>query len=324
MPKKKHTPQAAVDLEATAELPMMEFTPPAIVSREDEMFTKTDVYPADISSATVGEFEATLRDIEGRLQRRNEQVAKLTQELILAQQSEDDLATELAALQQSAGERETRLHAQVQMLEQQLLDLRRNQGLSASAHLHLEADLAEYRRRSERQLELLVTQQGYSNLRESMLVELEAPLPGERRKQQALSQQESAARQRNSFEADIQASASLYEETHDSLQPVNPVTAERRQTKHALLRRTPAGDATFNVGRRTTVGRTPENDIQIDESAVSRNHAVLLADDNQCVIEDLNSTNGVKVNGRRVDRKLLHDGDTIIIGTAELTYQLRA
>jgi chromosome segregation ATPase len=68
------------------------------------------------------------------------------------------------------------------------------------------------------------------------------------------------------------------------------------------------------LGRRTTIGRTPDNDIQIDAGYVSRHHAVILAGAQHCIIEDLNSMNGVLVNGRRITRHALRDGDVIAIG----------
>lgn len=75
------------------------------------------------------------------------------------------------------------------------------------------------------------------------------------------------------------------------------------------------------LGRRTTIGRTPDNDIQIDASYISRHHAVILGSSLQCVIEDLNSTNGVLVNGRRINRQLLQDGDNVTIGKAVFRFQ---
>ena len=54
------------------------------------------------------------------------------------------------------------------------------------------------------------------------------------------------------------------------------------------------------LGRKTSIGRTPDNDLQIDAKFISRHHAVILAGPAHTIIEDLNSTNGVLVNGRRI------------------------
>lgn len=75
------------------------------------------------------------------------------------------------------------------------------------------------------------------------------------------------------------------------------------------------------LGRRTCIGRTPDNDIQIDASYVSRHHAVILASAQHCIIEDLNSMNGVLVNGRRISRHALRDGDTVTIGKSVFRFR---
>jgi chromosome segregation ATPase len=77
------------------------------------------------------------------------------------------------------------------------------------------------------------------------------------------------------------------------------------------------------LGRKTTVGRTPDNDLQIDAKFISRNHAVILAGPNHTIIEDLNSTNGIAVNGKRVTRHTLRDGDNVAIGKTTFRFAVR-
>ena len=77
------------------------------------------------------------------------------------------------------------------------------------------------------------------------------------------------------------------------------------------------------LGRKTTVGRTPDNDLQIDAKFISRNHAVILAGPNHTIIEDLNSTNGVAVNGKRITRHTLRDGDNVAIGKTSFRFAVR-
>lgn len=69
-----------------------------------------------------------------------------------------------------------------------------------------------------------------------------------------------------------------------------------------------------------TVGRRPDNDVQIDNLAVSGRHARILTIVNDSFIQDLDSTNGTYVNGDRVTKQALHDGDVITIGKHQLTY----
>jgi hypothetical protein len=77
------------------------------------------------------------------------------------------------------------------------------------------------------------------------------------------------------------------------------------------------------LGRKTSIGRTPDNDLQLDAKFISRHHAVILAGPANTVIEDLNSTNGVQVNGRRVTRQSLRDGDQIAIGRVHYRFVVR-
>jgi len=74
---------------------------------------------------------------------------------------------------------------------------------------------------------------------------------------------------------------------------------------------------THVLGRRTRIGRAPGCEIQIDSSSVSRHHALILVGMREVIVEDLNSTNGVLVNGRKVARQLLSDGDQLTIGEAQ-------
>jgi hypothetical protein len=77
------------------------------------------------------------------------------------------------------------------------------------------------------------------------------------------------------------------------------------------------------LGRRTTMGRTPDNDLCIESESVSRHHAVALQTPGGTVIEDLNSTNGVFVNGHRVSRRVLMAGDLVTIGTASFRFLVK-
>jgi pSer/pThr/pTyr-binding forkhead associated (FHA) protein len=75
----------------------------------------------------------------------------------------------------------------------------------------------------------------------------------------------------------------------------------------------------LRVGR-IIVGRTPDNDLQIDSRFVSRHHCQIITTPNSCVIEDLNSTNGIYVRSKRVRRHYLNDGEVVLIGKHELIY----
>ncbi|WP_284207443.1 FHA domain-containing protein, partial [Chitiniphilus shinanonensis] len=74
------------------------------------------------------------------------------------------------------------------------------------------------------------------------------------------------------------------------------------------------------VRDRTTVGRRPSNDIQIENLAVSGEHAMFNRVGRDVFIEDLGSTNGTLVNGKPVQRQLLNDGDEIVVGKYQLKF----
>jgi general secretion pathway protein A len=73
---------------------------------------------------------------------------------------------------------------------------------------------------------------------------------------------------------------------------------------------------------RFVLGRTADNDIQLDSRFVSRHHAQLTIGSRTAVIEDLNSTNGIYFGGRRVKRRSLKDGEAFVIGEHELLYRV--
>ncbi|HEV7986155.1 MAG TPA: FHA domain-containing protein, partial [Steroidobacteraceae bacterium] len=93
---------------------------------------------------------------------------------------------------------------------------------------------------------------------------------------------------------------------------------------HLLTRTDGATGIVHLLGRRTTIGRTPDNDVHIDAEFISRHHAVALRAGTKTVIEDLNSTNGTYVNGQRVSRRTLKDGDLVALGTTEFRFSIKA
>ncbi len=72
---------------------------------------------------------------------------------------------------------------------------------------------------------------------------------------------------------------------------------------------------------RLTIGRTPDNDIQLNAPFISRRHAVVQTDGDATRVIDWGSKNGVYVNNARVSEQSLKSGDKVMIGTAEFTYE---
>jgi len=111
--------------------------------------------------------------------------------------------------------------------------------------------------------------------------------------------------------------------------PVEPTPAARAAAAHAgarvLGRVLVAADGRtvqevpLRLGR-LIIGRTPDNDVQIDSRFISRHHCQVITTLNSCVVEDLNSTNGIYVKSNRVRRHYLNDGDVVLVGKHELIY----
>jgi pSer/pThr/pTyr-binding forkhead associated (FHA) protein len=91
----------------------------------------------------------------------------------------------------------------------------------------------------------------------------------------------------------------------------------------ALVVRSGGGRAgeTFPLGtEETTIGRSPDCDIFLDDVTVSRRHGVIKRKSNQLEIEDLGSLNGTFLNRRRIESGALSDGDELQIGKYKLTF----
>jgi pSer/pThr/pTyr-binding forkhead associated (FHA) protein len=78
--------------------------------------------------------------------------------------------------------------------------------------------------------------------------------------------------------------------------------------ENKLVKEVPVG------GRPVTIGRAPDNDLSVDNLAVSNYHAKIYYEAGRMVIEDLDSLNGTFVNDLRIERATLHDGDKVHVG----------
>jgi hypothetical protein len=76
------------------------------------------------------------------------------------------------------------------------------------------------------------------------------------------------------------------------------------------------------LARRTRIGRASGCELQIEAQSISRHHAIVLTGPRGAIIEDTNSTNGVFVNGLKVTRQLLRDGDAVTIGDVKFRFSI--
>jgi chromosome segregation ATPase len=103
----------------------------------------------------------------------------------------------------------------------------------------------------------------------------------------------------------------------------SPISGATPEFSAELIRVDGDRPVTHVLSRRTRIGRAAGCELQIESNSVSRHHAMVLVGPREAIIEDLNSTNGVVVNGRKVSRHLLSDGDAVAIGDIQFRYLAR-
>ncbi len=103
-----------------------------------------------------------------------------------------------------------------------------------------------------------------------------------------------------------------------------PVEVEPRSSRPCLepsvSRAAGAHETTHVLQARLRIGRGEDNDIVVDDLSVSRQHAVMRLSGGRFEIRDLKSANGTFVNGRRIDRAVLDDGDLVEIGRHDFRF----
>jgi hypothetical protein len=104
-------------------------------------------------------------------------------------------------------------------------------------------------------------------------------------------------------------------------QPTEAVVPEDLGMEREVVTLTVNGERHEIDQRRVVIGRSRDCDIQLSDSNVSRRHAELRQEGATYWIVDLDSTNGVVVNGRRQARAKLQDGDTITLGATDLAFE---
>jgi hypothetical protein len=104
------------------------------------------------------------------------------------------------------------------------------------------------------------------------------------------------------------------------VQPTQAVSAQELGVEPEVVTLTFEGGVREVRQRRVVIGRSRDCDVQLNDANASRRHAELRQEGASYWVVDLGSTNGMEVNGKRVKRAKLRDGDTITIGSTELTF----
>lgn len=205
------------------------------------------------------------------------------------------------------------------------------QARESSQARQIETQLAQLGQQQEELSALRATDEaaragiGMFEQQQQRIVELEGELADTRELAQSLEQRLQALEEQNQrLETEARASVSLLGNLQQDIvrlgredtgvRPALKLVSSSQVPARFLVSEEDGKEVERALGRRTSIGRTPDNDIQIDAGYVSRHHAVILASTQHCIIEDLNSMNGVLVNGRRITRHALRDGDIVTIG----------
>ena len=119
----------------------------------------------------------------------------------------------------------------------------------------------------------------------------------------------------------------IYRPDAPPARPVETAAVSAEDAERLGLARTPpgalvvAGERRELTKRRVVLGRSRDCDITLDDANVSRRHAEVRLEEGAYWIEDLGSTNGVELNGKRVERARLEDGDRLVLGKTPLTFE---
>jgi hypothetical protein len=106
--------------------------------------------------------------------------------------------------------------------------------------------------------------------------------------------------------------------------PTQAASLEELEVERELVTLTFDGTRHEVKQRRVVIGRSRDCDIQLSDANVSRRHAELRQEGASYWIVDLGSTNGIEVNGKRVKRAKLSDGDTITLGSTDVRFGVEA
>jgi hypothetical protein len=123
--------------------------------------------------------------------------------------------------------------------------------------------------------------------------------------------------------ADLEPGATMIYKPQTA-QPTQAVSAAELGVEQELVTLSWNGDSLQVKQPRIVIGRSRDCDVQLADANVSRRHAELRQEGASYWIVDLGSTNGIEVNGKRVKRAKLRSGDTITLGSTEVTFAREA
>jgi predicted nucleic acid-binding Zn-ribbon protein len=259
---------------------------------------------ADVSNlrASMRRRDAHVAILEADLQARQERINSLSVRLTEALASQEPHVPQLRAEISARDERLRVLSAELAAAQARTLELKDDLEVAEENICNLEIEVRDKTRKVEEAN--VIVEEWRAVIAES---------------QQSLLQRDSRIQQ---LEADLEKRIAIAAASDSAAMTGEEIALEG--PARVLIRTDGNTDFVHVLARRTRIGRGSDNEIVLDTKHVSRYHAVLLAGPVNTSIEDLNSTNGVFVNGKRVARQVLKDGDRVTIGRTQYRYTVRS
>jgi len=257
--------------------------------------------------------DAEAANLRATLERRDTRIAMLEADLAARHERATVLSGRLTEAMALADPLAPALRSQLSSYEQQIRDLQKELAAAQSLATEKDADL-QVAEESIRHLEMEVRDKSGKLEEASVTVEEWRAVIAE--SQRSILQRDNRIQQ---LEADLDRRVAVIADS--AAQTGEEVALEG--PARLLIRTDGNTDFVHVLGRRTRIGRGPDNELVLDTKHISRYHAVLLAGPAYTSIEDLNSTNGVFVNGKRVSRQALKDGDRVTVGRTQFRFSVR-
>jgi hypothetical protein len=253
-------------------------------------------------------------NLRATVARRNSQIATIEADLVARQQRETRINAQLALALASTDPHVPQLRGELAARDEHIAQLKADLELARAHAAEKDQDL-EVAEESIRNLEIEVRDKTGKLEEANVTVEEWRAVIAE--SQRSILQRDSRIQQ---LETDLDKRAAV---ANDSAAQTGEEVALEGPAR-VLIRTDGNTDFVHVLGRRTRIGRGSDNEMVLDTKHVSRYHAVLLAGPVHTSIEDLNSTNGVFVNGKRISRQALKDGDRVTVGRTQFRYTVRS
>jgi len=254
-------------------------------------------------------------NLRASLARRNAQIATLEADLAARQQREAQISARLADALASTDPYVPHLRTEIHAREEQIRLLKLDVDIARSHATEKDHDL-QIAEESIRNLEIEVRDKTSKLEEANVTVEEWRAVIAE--SQRSILQRDGQIQQ---LQSDLEKRIAVSVSTDSAAQTGEEIALEG--PARVLIRTDGNTDFVHVLGRRTRIGRGSDNELVLDTKHISRYHAVLLAGPVHTSIEDLNSTNGVFVNGKRVSRHILKDGDRVTVGRTQFRYTVR-